>query len=128
MTYLIDTDQIVSFLSGRAETHSLLTHLWSDGLAISLISYGETYEGIYYGRESRKHELTFQTFLRGVDVLPLNRRIMRRFARLRGDLRARGLAVADADLLIASTAIEHGLTLVTSNLRHFQRIPGLSLY
>jgi predicted nucleic acid-binding protein len=32
------------------------------------------------------------------------------------------------DLLIAATAVHHGLTLVTRNLRHFQRIPNLQLH
>ncbi len=34
----------------------------------------------------------------------------------------------DADLLIAATALEHDLTLMTQNLRHFNRIPDLKLY
>jgi predicted nucleic acid-binding protein len=70
----------------------------------------------------------FQRFLRGVAVLPLTRTIMRRFARLRGQLRTQGLTVQDPDLLIAATALTHDLTLVTRNLRHFGRIPDLVVY
>jgi len=36
--------------------------------------------------------------------------------------------VQDPDLLIAATALTHGLTLVTRNVRHFQRVPDLDLY
>jgi predicted nucleic acid-binding protein len=32
------------------------------------------------------------------------------------------------DLLIAATAIEHGMTLLTLNVRDFRLVPGLSLY
>jgi predicted nucleic acid-binding protein len=38
------------------------------------------------------------------------------------------LELADLDLLIASTALYHGLVLVTRNLRHFGRVPGLRIY
>ena len=53
---------------------------------------------------------------------------MRRFARLRGELRQRGLLIPDPDILIAATALTHNLTLVTRNRRHFERIPDLPLY
>jgi predicted nucleic acid-binding protein len=53
---------------------------------------------------------------------------MERFAFIRGELRANGQLIGDADLLIAATALEHDLTLVTQNLHHFNRIPGLKLY
>jgi len=38
-----------------------------------------------------------------------------------------GTPVADFDLLIGAAAIAHGMTLVTNNTRHFQRLKGLSL-
>ncbi len=126
--YLVDTDWVAPFLKGRPEAVQLLTALSADGLAISLITYGEIYEGIYYGRNPTVAEAGFREFLRGVRILPLTRPITRRYARIRGDLRARGLLIGDGDLLIAATALHHGLTLVTGNVRHFERIPGLTIH
>ncbi len=63
---------------------SLLAALAPDELAISLVTCGEVYEGIYYGRDPKKSEQVFRQFIRSVDVLPLNRSNMRRFAILRG--------------------------------------------
>jgi tRNA(fMet)-specific endonuclease VapC len=128
MTYLVDSDRVAQYLKGRPEGISLLNALASQGLAISLISYGELYEGIYHGRDPRGAERGFRRFLQAVDVLPLTRTIMRRFARVRGQLRSQGLLIPDPDLLIAATALHHNLTLVTGNLRHFQRIPGLQIF
>ena len=128
MSYLIDTDWVAAFLKGRAIAVTFINSLASEGLAISLITYGEIYEGIYYGADIARHEKGFQAFLRDIDVIPLNRPIMRRFAQIRGQLRAQGNLITDRDLLIAVTAIHHELTLVTRNTRHFQRVPGLSLY
>lgn len=67
-------------------------------------------------------------FLRDVSVLPLTRTIMKRFARIRGQLRVQGFTVEDPDLLIAATALTHRLTLVTRNVRHYRRIPNLVVY
>lgn len=128
MSYLVDSDRVAWYLKGRPEAVSLLDDLASHGLAISLITYGELYEGIYYGATPRLSEQGFQAFLKLVDVLPLNRSIMRRFARIRGELRQRGDLIPDPDLLIAATALHHGLILVTGNVRHFQRITDLPLY
>lgn len=48
-------------------------------------------------------------------------------AHLHHQLRSIGTLIDETDLLIAATAIRHGVTLVTRNTKHFERIPGLSL-
>ncbi len=128
MKYLIDSDWVADYLKGRREALDLLQSLAADRLAISLITFGEIYEGIYYGPNPRSHEEGFRNFLLWVDVLPLNRQIMRRFARIRGELRRQGQLIGDPDILIAATALDHSLTLVTRNLKDFQRISNLRLF
>jgi predicted nucleic acid-binding protein len=61
-------------------------------------------------------------------LFPITRSIARQFALIRGDLRAKGLLIPDPDLYIAATAIHHNLTLVTRNLKDYDRIPNLDLY
>jgi tRNA(fMet)-specific endonuclease VapC len=46
-------------------------------------------------------------------------------ARVRSDLRARGVEMGVFDTLIAGHALRRGWTLVTSNTKHFARVPGL---
>lgn len=82
MTCLVDSDWVADFLAGRREAVDLLSTLRPEGLAISLITYGEIYEGIYFSRDPEKSEAVFLQFLRGVRVIPLARRIMQRFARI----------------------------------------------
>lgn len=128
MRYLIETDRAADWLKGRPDAVSLLTELAPGGLAISLISLGELYEGVYFGRDPHNAERSLRDFLRYVDVLPLNRSIMRRFGRIRGELRRQGQLIGDIDILIGLTAIYHNLTVVTRNTRHFRRIPGITLH
>jgi tRNA(fMet)-specific endonuclease VapC len=125
MKYLVDSDWVVDYLAGKQQAVSLLTSVWPDGIAISLITLGEIYEGIYYGRDPQRSEAVFRQFLRSVDILPLHRSIMQRFARIRGDLRQRGQLIGDPDILIATTALYYDLILLTRNKKHYQRIPLL---
>jgi predicted nucleic acid-binding protein len=128
MSYLIDSDVIADWLQGKSIAVQLISGLGNGHLAISIITYGEIYEGIYYGSNRNAIETAFRGFIRTTKVLPLSRLTMERFAHIRGDLRKQGQLLADMDLLIAATAITHNLTLVTGNKRHFARIPGLTIY
>lgn len=128
MKYLIDTDWVIEYLKGREPVTQTLSDLAHDGLAISILTYGEVYEGIYFGQNPQDNEQSFQSFLRGVNIVPLTQAIMRQYANIRGTLRKKGLLIGDIDILIAATALEYDLTLLTSNTRHYERIPDLQLY
>jgi predicted nucleic acid-binding protein len=65
--------------------------------------------------------------LPAVTVLPFDVAIARPFGEIAADLEARGVMLADVDLQIAATAVYHGLELVTGNVRHFARVPGLAI-
>jgi predicted nucleic acid-binding protein len=128
MTYLVDSDRVADYLKGHRNAVQLLDRLFGEGLAISIITFGEIYEGIYYGHNPKENEAAFRRFVRGVDVLGINRSVARRFAIIRGDLREKGTLVSQPDLLIAATALHYGLVLVTRNLSHFERILGITIY
>jgi predicted nucleic acid-binding protein len=126
--YLVDSDVVADWLQGKSKAVTLLTSLNFDELAISLITYGEIYEGVLYARDMEHAEQVFRRFCRNITILPVNQIIMRHFGRLRGQLRIAGNVIPDFDLLIAATAIHYDLALVTRNTRHFDRVTGLSLY
>lgn len=127
--YLIDTDWIVDVLHGQPTAVETLVDLAPQGLAVSLISYGELYEGAYYARLPQPALAGLRVFLQGKELLPLTPAIMERFGIVRGQLpRQVRQQVGDMDLLIAATALTHELTLLTRNLRDFQHVPGVRLY
>lgn len=107
----------------------MLIDLAPRGLAVSLISYGELFEGAYYARQRERDLAGLRAFLLGKELLPLTAEIMERFAIVRGQLaKPVRQQIGDMDLLIAATALTHDLTLVTRNRRDFTLIPGLSLF
>ena len=127
LQYLIDTDWVIHYLHAHPAIVPRLDELQPQGLALSIISLAELYEGVYYSRDSEGDEQDLNNFLRGVTVLGLDEAIVKIFGRERGRLRAAGTLIGDFDLLIAATALHQNLTLLTNNRSHFERIDGLRM-
>jgi tRNA(fMet)-specific endonuclease VapC len=127
LEYLIDTDWVIHYLCGRSDIVNRLHVLRPDGLALSVVALAETYEGVFYSRDPEKDERGFHDFLQGVTVLGIDEETARIFGRERGRLRRAGAIIGDMDLMIAATALQYNLTLLTNNRRHFDRIEGLRI-
>jgi tRNA(fMet)-specific endonuclease VapC len=127
--YLIDTNILVYALNGQGWATELLLALSPFGISISIITYGELYQGAYYGADPPAALEGLERILRNINVLPLSYPIMERFAIARGQVsRSRRKQIGDLDFLIASTALVHDMTVVTRNVRDFVPIPGVRLY
>jgi len=127
LSYLIDTDWIIHYLNGYKEVVKKLSSFRNEGLAISIISLAELYEGVYYSTRLVENEKELNNFLTGVSILGINEEICKAFGKERGRLRKQGISVSDFDLLIASTCSYYKLTLLTNNLKHFKMIKELDI-
>ena len=88
------------------------------------------YQGVYHRRQSPGALRAFETLLNRAVIVPLSIPVAQRCARLRETLRRQGRRTSSRalDLIIAATALEHDLTLVTRNTADYQDIPELKLY
>lgn len=127
MSYLLDTDWLIDYLSDRASAILFVKQLLPSELSISVITLAETYEGIYTGRNPATAEADLLKFLRNTNVLNITPEVARDWGRVQGNLRSAGRKMPPADLFIAATALTYDLTLVSRNRRHFDRVPGLKL-
>ncbi len=129
MTYLLDTD-ILSNLLKRVPSATLIAKLASipvEQQFTSSITLGELIYGAYRQR-TRTDALLEQienTLLPNLLVLPFNDAAARRYGEVRAQLERQGTPLADADLRIGAIALARGFTVVTGNVRHLQRVPGL---
>jgi tRNA(fMet)-specific endonuclease VapC len=130
MPYLLDSNWVIDYLGGDEAALNLIDSLVPQGIGISIITYLELYQGVIRQPSPQQSEAQLQAFLAQIPVFPLTLAVARRCAQLREDLKKRGKRVSSRalDLIIAVTALEHGLTLVTKNRADFQDIPGLQLY
>lgn len=130
MAYLFDTDAISEAMRPRPLTRYLdwLQSVPREDQFTSAVCIGELYHGALRAQNSKRHlEYLQNRLLPAITVLPFDVAIAREYGRLRAELQSTGQPLADADLQIAATAAYHQLELVTGNLRHFDRIPGLTI-
>jgi tRNA(fMet)-specific endonuclease VapC len=126
--YLLDSDWVIQALAGRQPAAGTMARLTDSRVYVSYVTVGEIYERAFASANPQAHLVSFRHFLSSYRLLGINDPIMERFAEARALLRKRGQSIADFDLLIAATALHHDLTLLTFNVRHFDRIPDLKLY
>lgn len=126
-SYLIDTDWIIHYLNGQREIVKRLISLRKEGLAISVISLAELYEGVYYSINPEGDKKALDDFLTGVSILGIEDEICKIFGKERGKLRKLKIVIGDFDLLIAATCLCYNLTLLTNNTRHFKMVEGLNI-
>jgi tRNA(fMet)-specific endonuclease VapC len=131
LSYLFDTD-VLSNLLRRNPMIGLVKRLASidpDDQFTSSVTLGELVYGAH--RVPDRTEL----LLHRIDtVIPAEMAVLafdepaaRRYGQLRAKLESAGTPIGDADMRIAAIALAHGLTLVTGNVRHFARVPGLTV-
>ena len=127
--YLLDTD-ILSNLVRRTPSTALIAKLASvpqEAQFTSSITLGEMVYGAYRLRTHTRLllERLDGALLPNLPVLPFDVAAARRYGEVRAELERLGTPLAEADLRIGAIALSRGLTVVTGNVRHFQRIPEL---
>jgi predicted nucleic acid-binding protein len=127
LSYLIDTDWIIHYLNGNSGIVEKIGLLEKEGLAASVISVAELYEGIYYSTNPAGNEKALNDFLSGISTLGIEDGVCKVFGKERGRLRQEKKMIGDFDLLIASTCLHHRLTLLTNNRRHYEMVDGLNI-
>lgn len=95
-------------------------------LTISIITRYEILRGLKSKRATAQLK-KFEALCSSLQVLALSDAIIVRAAGIYATLHQNGQLIGDADILIAATALEHGLALATNNTAHHSRIEGLTL-
>lgn len=125
---LLDTD-ILSAIMRRepaavAQARSYLSTY--PQFAISIITRYEILRGLNAKRATAQLA-KFEILCASMQILLLTDGIIVRAADIYAGLYQRGQLIGDADILIAATAMEHGLVLITNNENHHNRIMGLTI-
>jgi len=121
--YLLDTNILILYLRKTEGYYELLDTLAADDtLFISAITRLE----IIRGMRDREREATLN-ILDSLETIEISINVADKAGELIRTWRTKGIVLEDADALIAATALEHGLALVTTNAKHFP-MPDLVVY
>lgn len=130
MSFLLDTNILREAVKPKPHpgVHRRITRASADDLYTSAVCMAEirdwTRGGENPGERWKRVEICL---LRNVEVLPFALEDALHAGDLLFDLASSGQPISAVDSLIAAAALRHGFTLVTRNVRHFDRIPNLSL-
>lgn len=131
MAYLFDTDAISETLKPKpADVYvRWLQTVPRQDQFTSAIVIGELFKGAYRSPAPEKWVRRIESsVLPAVTVLSYDVDVARVYGQIRAHLESAGKMPGEADLQIAATALFHDLALVTGNVRHFERVPGLRLH
>ena len=119
---LVDTDVLIWHLRGYAQATRRLDQL--SALVLSAVSYLEVLQGIRNKTELAAVKKMLER--RDATMLPITETVTQRAISLMESLGfSHGLQMGDA--LIAATALEHRLTVLTGNAKHFAVVAGLGV-
>jgi len=130
MHYLLDTTWVIFGLINERAAVDLIDTLMADGVAVSMVTSMEAYQGTLRETTSEAERAAFARFFATVPILPFSAPVARRCAELRHQLKQQGKRVNSRamDLIIAATALDYGLELVTRNTSDDDDVPGLTVY
>ena len=127
MSWLLDTNIFIPALNGRPAVRARLNEAEATGdVVTSVLVLGELLYGAKCSKRSAENIVAVENQLANVKILPVTSEVTRLFSDLKASLRRRGIVKSDIDLLIATTAIDYGATLVTDDQALLAGdIPGL---
>ena len=123
--YLLDTTLLSALLFGRTGAVSLVQPwMASYEVVTSILVYGEVIEYLRGFPDFGRRRMELRKLLRAIYPLALTYGCVERYSEIRRTLRRQGPGlIGDVDTLIAATALEYDLTVVTTD-QDFQRVPG----
>src|SRR4051812_45757271 len=126
MSHLLDTNVCAAhFRRPAGLAHRFFQY--GGGLFIPTVVLAELYAGAYHVTDPTPLLQKIGDLLQDIQVLPFDEGCAEQFGKVRGSLLRRGITIPVMDLMIASVALMHDLTLVTHNTADFAGIPDLRL-
>ncbi len=128
MTYLLDTDSCIHTM--KEESAALVRRITStkpDDIAISSVTVAELEYGAAKSDRPRHNRDLLISFLSPFEILDFDQESAEHYGVIRACLETEGKPLGAMDLLIAAQARSRGLIVVTSNVKHFEKVPGLDV-
>jgi tRNA(fMet)-specific endonuclease VapC len=127
MKYLLDTNICIFLMKNHLETVARYRQNKPFGIGISSITLSELKFGVYNSAAIERNSENLLRFLLGVEVWDYDSAAADEYGQIRAYLRRKGTPISEMDMLIAAYAKAKRLTIVTNNIREFERVEGLIL-
>jgi tRNA(fMet)-specific endonuclease VapC len=127
---LIDASILIEVERGRLRLEPYVARYQDEECFLSVVTASELLHGVHRAEraEVRTRRSAFvEAILERFPVLSVDLTSARAHARVWAELRQAGAMIGPHDLWLAATCLAHGLTMVTANVREFERVEGLAV-
>lgn len=128
MNVLLDTNTCIYLIKRRpAEVLGRFEEYAVGDIGVSSVTVAELYFGVQKSQRPAQNEQALEQFLLPLAVVGFDLACAVEYGRIRAALEKKGTPIGPLDTLIAAHTLSLDLTLVTNNVREFERVPGLSI-
>ncbi|MBK5914264.1 type II toxin-antitoxin system tRNA(fMet)-specific endonuclease VapC [Rhodocyclus purpureus] len=127
LRYLLDTNIVIYVIKRRPLALLQIFNEHAGHMAISSITLAELLHGAEKSNAPGRSLAVVEDFCSRLEVLPYGPKAAQHYGSIRAALEKRGQIIGVNDLHIAAHARSEGLTLVSNNLREFERVEALQL-
>ena len=128
MRYMLDTNICIYAIKHKAREviERLKEHNPSE-ICISSVTYAELIHGVEKSKAVDKNRIALTLLLTDIEILPFDISAAEGYGEIRAELERKGALIDPLDMMIAGHAKSLGYTVVTNNIKEFERIDGLRL-
>lgn len=126
MGYLLDTNICIHYFKGQFEIKEKIRQIGFEKFAISEITLAELMYGAEKSQKKDKNIQIVEEFAEKTTIIPIFESI-RIYGKEKARLKTKGTIISDLDLFIGATAIVSDMTLVTRNVREFERMENIKI-
>ena len=128
MKYMLDTNIVIYVIKHKPESVlQKFQRLEPSDFCISSITLAEIEYGISKSSRPDRNRFAFDMFISGIDILSFDDAAASEYGPIRAGLERKGTPIGPNDMLIAAHAKSLGFTIVTNNVREFERVEGLKV-
>ena len=127
LRFLLDTNIVIYVVKKKPRSALDLFNEHAGRMAISSITLAELLHGAEKSNAPARSLAVVEDFASRLEVLPYGAKAAQHYGNIRSNLEMRGQTIGVNDLHIAAHARSEGLTLVSNNLREFERVEALQL-
>lgn len=126
MRYMLDTNICIYAIKNKPKEviERLKEHEPSE-ICISSVTYAELIHGVEKSKAVNKNRIALTLLLADIEILPFDANAAESYGEIRAELERKGNPIGPLDMMIAGHAKSLGYTVVTNNIKEFERVAGL---
>ena len=126
--FLLDTNICIYMIKNRPESVKKKFETFSIGeVCISSVTVSELVYGAYKSQKIEQNLKTLEKFFLPLDIVDFDYKASFEYGKIRADLEKRGRVIGQLDMQIAGVALANDMTVMTNNIKEFERVAGLKV-